>query len=392
MNDLLPPFEAYKGNQPFIFASYAHKDKMVVFQMLARLKQEGFRLWYDEGIDPGNEWPDEIAVALDNCYMFIVFISENSVLSQNVKNEINYALRNKKPFIVIYLAETILPKGLELQIGAFQAILKYKMEEEMYWRKLKQALPFKCLDTDCVNIKSIDQTMAQGSQKISPESNIKPHQASKYNWAAVVMLLGLLLSIGGGAFWFNSMQNAPANASKPISAQDQLLMSPKDSNKTSQANNQDRAVDESNKENPSVQNNLEELAKGEQFANQYDSIRVNLIKMLNNTVAGQGSIDDFYITCDTALAERQALLQDVQLFRVYSYNPQIYNELVNMLNYSVEYCTVCRLGADAINQSDDYGFKDKAEQAQVLSEKIQKSVDAYRVVIEQERKRLKTNI
>jgi len=50
-----PPFEAYQGQDPYIFVSYAHKDAAAVFGELERLRAMGCRVWYDEGIDPGNE-------------------------------------------------------------------------------------------------------------------------------------------------------------------------------------------------------------------------------------------------------------------------------------------------------------------------------------------------
>ena len=55
------PFEAYVGDEPYLFASYAHLDGAVVFPELIYLRDQGYRVWYDEGIDPGNEWPEEVA-------------------------------------------------------------------------------------------------------------------------------------------------------------------------------------------------------------------------------------------------------------------------------------------------------------------------------------------
>ncbi len=95
--DLPLPFEAYKGADPFVFVSYAHKDGIVVYPEIAWLHNAGYRIWYDEGIDPGNEWPDEVANALAKSSFFLVFISDSAVESRNVRNEINYALNKQKP-------------------------------------------------------------------------------------------------------------------------------------------------------------------------------------------------------------------------------------------------------------------------------------------------------
>ena len=139
--DIHPPFEAYKGNDPYIFVSYAHKDSEIVFPELQELKQNGYRVWYDEGIDPGNEWPEEVAKALSKASMFLVFISNNAVASQNVRNEINFAINNRKSFLAVYLFQSELPIGLQLRMGDIQAIMKYRMNFEYYRRKLEKSLP-----------------------------------------------------------------------------------------------------------------------------------------------------------------------------------------------------------------------------------------------------------
>jgi formylglycine-generating enzyme required for sulfatase activity len=134
------PFDAYKGAEPFIFVSYAHKDRDSVFPLILALHQQGYRIWYDEGIDPGNEWPDEIAHALERASQFIVFISPHAVASRNVRNEINLALDCDRKFIAIHLVETQLPSGLKLSMGSIQAIFMWKMSEEHFSRKLAGSL------------------------------------------------------------------------------------------------------------------------------------------------------------------------------------------------------------------------------------------------------------
>ncbi|MFC1552253.1 TIR domain-containing protein [Candidatus Latescibacterota bacterium] len=140
-DNTVPPFDAYDGDDPFIFVSYSHSEKHLVYPELKRLHNLNYRIWYDEGIDPGNEWPDEIANALSQCSFFVVYISPKSVQSKNVINEINYAINKNKPIIAIYLKETQLPPGLELQIAQIQAIMKYRMNDSMYYRKLEKTIP-----------------------------------------------------------------------------------------------------------------------------------------------------------------------------------------------------------------------------------------------------------
>mgnify|MGYP000915209567 CR=1 FL=1 len=133
------PFPAYRGSEPYIFISYAHVDSERVFKEIKGFNENGYNVWYDEGIAPGNEWTDEIADALEKCALFVVFITPSSAGSPNVQNEINFAIDEKKPFIAIHLEETVLPAGIRLQIGTKQAILKYNMTDDEYLYKYTSA-------------------------------------------------------------------------------------------------------------------------------------------------------------------------------------------------------------------------------------------------------------
>ncbi len=131
-----PPFGAYDGSGPYAFVSYAHADAHLVFPDIASLRRLGVNIWYDEGIDPGNEWPEEIAKALDRASLFVCYITARAVASRNCRNEINFALNHNKVFIAVHLEETELPRGLALRMGDIQAILKYRMDVESYDRKI----------------------------------------------------------------------------------------------------------------------------------------------------------------------------------------------------------------------------------------------------------------
>ena len=134
--DLVAPFEAYKGSDPFVFVSYAHKDAALVYAEISQLKESGYNIWYDEGIEASNEWPEEIANAVIACTVFLVFVSPNSTASVNCRNEINLALDEGKSFLAIHIEESTLPPGLRLRMGDLQAIMRFKMNREQYEKKL----------------------------------------------------------------------------------------------------------------------------------------------------------------------------------------------------------------------------------------------------------------
>lgn len=131
---------AYKGKEPYIFVSYAHRDAELVYDIIEKIDLSGFRVWYDEGIDPGNEWGREIANAILGCKVFIVFISNQSIASDNVLDEINMASEEGKIIAPIYIEDVVLPPELKLKLSRKQAIMQFRMNEENFLRKLTYLL------------------------------------------------------------------------------------------------------------------------------------------------------------------------------------------------------------------------------------------------------------
>ena len=63
--------KAYDGKGPYIFISYAHKDNETVLPLIEGLKQRGFNVWYDAGIEAGTEWPEYIGTKVFYCNCLI---------------------------------------------------------------------------------------------------------------------------------------------------------------------------------------------------------------------------------------------------------------------------------------------------------------------------------
>ena len=135
-----PPVEAYRGGKPYAFASYSHKNMKEVFGVIKKIADARFRIWYDEGIEPGNEWPEEVGKALTGCQLFLVFMSPAAMDSRNVRNEINFASSENKSIMVVFLQPTELSEGMKLQIGTVQFINKYEMNESEFVEKMKKVL------------------------------------------------------------------------------------------------------------------------------------------------------------------------------------------------------------------------------------------------------------
>jgi len=139
-NEFRMPFTAYKGGEPYVFTSYAHTDKLEVYPIIDYLNKVGINIWYDEGIPVSENWKKSIAVNLERCSTFLVFITPHIIDSEYVRKEISFALKKKKKFIAVYLKETKLPTELEFEIADIQAIMKYILPKAEFLNKLQDIL------------------------------------------------------------------------------------------------------------------------------------------------------------------------------------------------------------------------------------------------------------
>lgn len=135
--DIPEPFESYSGQGPYVFVSYAHADKIPVYQTMREFRETGVNMWYDEGIQPAGEWVEEIAHAIKRSSMFVVFVSPRSVDSRFVKSEVGYALSENKDILTIYLEDTTLPAGLSLCLQQFQSVF---VSEKNWQRRASSTL------------------------------------------------------------------------------------------------------------------------------------------------------------------------------------------------------------------------------------------------------------
>lgn len=165
MKTLLRPYE---GTQPYLFVSYAHKNDAAVLEIIGTLQSRGFRVWYDEGIEAGSEWPESIASHLERAQLVLAFLSPAYLQSDNCRKEMHYALTKKKPVINVYLEQTELSPGMEMQIGNLFALMKYTYpSEEYFYDKLFSA---ELLDAD---------KFAGEAPELPPEAPAEPPRAKK---------------------------------------------------------------------------------------------------------------------------------------------------------------------------------------------------------------------
>ena len=145
MSENIQPLPPYKGTEPYIFISYSHINQLQALKIVERLQKEGYRVWYDEGIDPGTEWDDNIAEHVLACGYFVALISENYLASENCKDELNLAREENKQRLLVYLEDVTLPAGMRMRLNRLQAIHKYKYQsEDGFMEKFRETRGIEC--------------------------------------------------------------------------------------------------------------------------------------------------------------------------------------------------------------------------------------------------------
>lgn len=132
-------FKPYEGDKPYIFISYAHADSDAVMSVVTHMHDRGYRIWYDEGIEVGSEWPECIASHLTGAQLVIAFISNSYMRSDNCRREMHYALSKRLRIINVFIENTDMTPGMEMQIGSIFALMRHNMSDEEFYGKLYSA-------------------------------------------------------------------------------------------------------------------------------------------------------------------------------------------------------------------------------------------------------------
>jgi len=138
------PFVPYEGSEPYIFVSYTHKNWDKVKPILVQLHGQGYRLWWDEGIVVGDEWPATIYEHLSKASCMLLFLTSKAVASKWVQKEINVAVKQDIHIAGTFLVKTELPAALKYQLSDVQMLFYEQYRNNAaYLMELRQGLPGK---------------------------------------------------------------------------------------------------------------------------------------------------------------------------------------------------------------------------------------------------------
>ena len=101
------------------FLSYSRANKDFAIRLAKELKSEGFDIWLDQlDIPLGARWDVEVERALEESEIFMIIMTPASIGSENVRDEIGYAIDNGKRFLPVLLENCIVP----LRLRRFQYV------------------------------------------------------------------------------------------------------------------------------------------------------------------------------------------------------------------------------------------------------------------------------
>lgn len=143
-------FEAYTGDEPYLFISYSHRDTAKVYPILDALYDKKYRIWYDESCENGNDFRDELRKRIEGSSAVVLFVSNSSMTSPFCGMEIIVARENGKKLYPIYLEEsTAVPPAFEILLANTHHSTAENIEKLM--KSMVRDLPAEAMDRLTLN-------------------------------------------------------------------------------------------------------------------------------------------------------------------------------------------------------------------------------------------------
>ena len=101
------------------FISYSRVNSEFVVRLARDLKAAGYDVWLDQlDIPKGARWDDAIEAAVERSSTFMIVLAPESIESQNVKDELSYAIDSGKHILPV----VIRPCKIPLRLRRFQYV------------------------------------------------------------------------------------------------------------------------------------------------------------------------------------------------------------------------------------------------------------------------------
>lgn len=212
-----------------LFFSYSRDDSDFVLRLAHQLRDAGASIWLDQlDIAPGNHWDSTIEEALQASGYLLVVLSKTSVESNNVMDEVSFAMEEDKKVIPLLVEDCEIPfrlrrlqhadfkeshrSGIEQLIEALdlkeEVIQKLRAEKTTVEPKAVEESPKKepviaKEPTENVQVKEPAMAFSSGSSdrasyEASSESSYRPRKSQ--GWVLPLFLLVLILGAGAATY------------------------------------------------------------------------------------------------------------------------------------------------------------------------------------------------
>lgn len=141
--------ESYNGPDPYLFVSYSHADTKSVDKVLKAIDKERFRMWYDDTMEIGNDFREELREKIEGCFAMLLFVSNASMNSKYCGMEIITAHKYNKRIYPVHLEEDVeIPVALTMILENLQHVKSENIfEGKKYMSKLIDSLPIETMRT-----------------------------------------------------------------------------------------------------------------------------------------------------------------------------------------------------------------------------------------------------
>ena len=156
-------FEAYTGEEPYLFISYSHRDTAKVYPILDALHDKKYRIWYDESCENGNDFRDELRHRIEGSSAVVLFVSKSSMTSPFCGMEIIVARENGKRLYPIYLddAESV-PPAFEILLSNTHHSTAENMDKLIKY--MVRDLPAEAMDRLTLNNGKLEKCEDNGTE------------------------------------------------------------------------------------------------------------------------------------------------------------------------------------------------------------------------------------
>lgn len=122
-----------------VFISYSHHDRPACDAIASLLEGLHLLIWYDKGLIPGEIYRKKIVDTIRNSDYFIVLLSSFSVRSEWVMDEVEFAKKQHKRILPIYLDDVELPDELDMILQRYHCLFWHlRSSEEEFLESLER--------------------------------------------------------------------------------------------------------------------------------------------------------------------------------------------------------------------------------------------------------------